>query len=186
MRKILQSFLMAVMTFICLTACVGSKSTGIYTVDERGTLFTVDTNNMTISDGTNTYHYTVEGSGLRYTTEITYPDGSTYWWTVERSGNFSHGYGGWSDDYDEDRYVAGDVLCDVLDTRAPEPPDDKNPILIMLLIVIGLFNLFAPQTSWYLSHGWKYKNAEPSEAAIGLNRFGGGAALVLALILILV
>jgi len=78
MRKILQSFLMAVMAFICLTACAGSKSTGIYTVDERGTLFTVDTNNMTISDGTNTYHYTVEGSGLRYTTEITYPDGSTY------------------------------------------------------------------------------------------------------------
>ena len=92
MRKILQYFLIAVMAFICLTACAGSESTGIYTVDERGTSFTVDTNNMTISDGTNTYHYTVEGSGLRYTTEITYPDGSTYWWTVERSGNFSHGH----------------------------------------------------------------------------------------------
>lgn len=188
MKKMWTWFLLTVAVIVCLTGCAKSESSGTYVVEKQGTLFTVDTNNMTISDGENTYHYAVDGSAFRYTTTITYPDGSTYWWTVDRSGdgNFSHGYGGWSDDYDENRYVAGDVLCDALDMSSSEPSSDKNPLLIMLLMVIGLFNLIAPQTSWYLSHGWKYKNAEPSEVAIGLTRFGGGAALVLALIMIVI
>ena len=64
--------------------------------------------------------------------------------------------------------------------------DDKDPIMIMLLIVIGLFNVISPYSSWYLSSGWKYKDAEPSEEALGIARFGGVAALVIAVIMIIV
>lgn len=46
----------------------------------------------------------------------------------------------------------------------------------LLLLAVGLFNLFAPHAAWYLNTGWKFKDAEPSKAAIFLGRAGGGIA----------
>ena len=54
----------------------------------------------------------------------------------------------------------------------------------LLLIPVGLFLLISPRTVWYLSHGWRFKNAEPSDLALGLNRLGGGAALVIGVLLL--
>ena len=64
--------------------------------------------------------------------------------------------------------------------------EPKNVLVIILLLLIGIFNAVSPETAWYLSDGWKYKNAEPSEEALGVTRLGGIVALVLGVMMILV
>jgi len=50
-----------------------------------------------------------------------------------------------------------------------------------IAIVIGIVNIIFPNAMWYLSEGWKYKNAEPSDAALIMTRVGGGFAIVIGL-----
>jgi hypothetical protein len=47
----------------------------------------------------------------------------------------------------------------------------------LILIAFGIFELVAPETSWYLFRGWAYKNLEPSDAALIVARVGGGIAV---------
>ncbi|HIX66021.1 MAG TPA: histidine kinase [Candidatus Anaerotruncus excrementipullorum] len=57
--------------------------------------------------------------------------------------------------------------------------------MVVLLAALGGFNLLLPRASWYLSYGWRYKNAEPSDLVLAINRIGGGAILAVALLLLL-
>ena len=61
-----------------------------------------------------------------------------------------------------------------------------SPGLGAVLLTVGLFNAITPRTSWYLSRGWYYKNAEPSEAALFVCRAGGVFAAVLGVVLFFV
>lgn len=175
--------ILAVMLFLC--ACSVSEKPSTYSMVKNNTTFTVDMKNQTISDGTYIYRYELSGTSAGYQLSITYPNGSTYHWQTRASGMITSGYGGWSDDYNETVYVAGDVLRDVLEVQVPEEKEPKNVIVIFFLIIIGLFNLAAPETAWYLEYGWRYKDAEPSETAIAFNRIGGGIALVVAVVMII-
>ncbi|WP_432409672.1 DUF6199 family natural product biosynthesis protein [Wukongibacter sp. M2B1] len=40
-----------------------------------------------------------------------------------------------------------------------------------------MINLAIPRLSWELTEGWKFKNAEPSNEALGFIRLGGGIAV---------
>lgn len=174
---------MTVMIVCLLSACSQKEETAGHTVMQNGKEYTIDYDAMTISDGTYVYHFQVNGRGnssVHY--EFVYPNGSKFYWTKQNNG----GYGGWSDDYNEEAYVDGYTLLDVLDARTTKESRSKNVILIIVLFVIGLFNAMTPETAWYLSDGWKFKNSEPSEAALGLTRFAGIAAMVLAVIMLLV
>lgn len=123
------------------------------------------------------------GNRAEYKIEIVYPDGSSWWWD-KRSG---YSVGGWSDDYDPQCYADGSDLRDALLEQAPKAPGEpKNWPAIGLLLALGIFNAAAPQASWRLSYGWRFKNAEPSAAALAACRFSGAAAIVLALVLMLV
>lgn len=183
--KRLYGLILAGFLLLTLSACAQKPHSSTYTVTRDDTVFTVDQQNRTISDGEHTYQFTVSGNSSGYEFEITYPDGSTYWWSVQRSGGIKSGYGGWSDDYAEGRYVAGDVLVDVLEKDPPLRVPDKNIPLILLLLAVGIFNTASPQTAWYLEHGWRYKNAEPSELALVLNRLGGIAVIIVAIIMLI-
>lgn len=179
-------FLFAMSLIFSLCSCTSSDSADIsYTTSVNGINLTVNPEEGTISDGTNLYRYTVSAYANGYKVNITYPDGSSWWWNEQRSGEFSSGSGGWSDDYDETSYIEGSVLQKAVISRIPEPQEPKNILLIVVLIAVGIFNLFFPQTSWYLGYGWRYSNAEPSEAALVLNRIGGGVAVAVALLLLL-
>lgn len=120
------------------------------------------------------YLYTAQDGGV----EIIYPNGATYWW-AESNGS---GYGGWSDDYDEEVYVPGPVLTDIIfsNVSTASPGETKNYLLVLLLIPLGLWNILSPRSSWYLSYGWRYKNAEPSDDALIWIRVAGVGALVIA------
>ena len=187
MKKLL-SALISVLLALSLCACSHTPETEstTYTVNKYGTDYVVDPENGTIFDGTHTYQYSVSGSSSGYDIDITYPDGSTYWWHTQTGGSIISGSGGWSDDYDETRYVDGRTLCDVIEEDAPRPRHSKNVLLIFILLVLGIFNTAVPQAAWYLEYGWRYKDAEPSDLALGLNRLGGAVAIIAAVILIFV
>nr|WP_325298506.1 DUF6199 family natural product biosynthesis protein [uncultured Dysosmobacter sp.] len=158
-----------------LTGCGSAhKEPTSYEVDG----FTIDKEAQTVTKGEDVYHYTISGSKVT----ILYPNGAEYWWNYG-SGDTPISYGGWSDNYDPARYVSGDRLLDLINYKAPSPSGRSNGIGF-LLAVIGLFNLLAPRASWYLSYGWRFKDAEPSEAALVLGRVGGGFAVLAGLLMI--
>ena len=186
MKKLLSAML-CMLLVVSLCACSSKDDANTISVAGKdGTVYVIDSENGTISDGTYTYQYKISGSSSGYTIDITYPDGSTYWWRTQKSGSFSTGSGGWSDDYDENRYVDGDTLCDVLEADVPEEKESKSVLLIFLFLIVGVFNAAFPYAAWYLEYGWRYKNAEPSDMALGLSRLGGIVAIIIAVIMIFV
>lgn len=175
-----QVCILIVMLSLLLCAC-GETST-VYTIEKNHVSYEVDTENKTISDGTNVYQYEFSGNKSSYNVNITYPDGSTYWFRMSGGS----GYGGWSDDYDEERYVDGDTLSDVLLEKAPKEVKSGNVLAALLFAVVGIFYIVSPYTAWYLGYGWRYKNAEPSDSALGANRVIGVIAVVAAVALLFV
>ncbi len=172
----MKKILLTMITMILLLSACGKGS--IYTVTYGEEEFIVDTVNHTISHYDEVYKYQVSGS--RY--EITYPDNSTYWWSQQ--GNF--GSGGFSDDYNEAKYVSGDVLVDVLSSKYESSNTQKSFLLIIILLIIGIWHVVSPYSTWYLNYGWRYKNAEPSDTALFLARFSGIVTIIIALILLFI
>ena len=43
----------------------------------------------------------------------------------------------------------------------------------VISLLSGLFSMFAPETAWQMSEGWKYKNVQPSEMNLLMYRLGG-------------
>ena len=56
-------------------------------------------------------------------------------------------------------------------------------LMSIIFILAGIFNLVAPDAAWYLSRGWQYKDAEPSDAALVVTRIGG-VAIVIGIVLL--
>lgn len=167
--------LVTALLLVLLCACGEKEDPNVYDVTYEGKTYTVDLNDRTISFDDVVCSFELSGSDFR----VTYPDGSSYWWS--QSGNFGHG--GWSDDYDEDRYVSGDVLWSVLG-RPSQGTEERggHPLVGLLLLAIGVFHTASPRTGWYLSYGWRYKDAEPSDAALAAGRLGGVACIVIGII----
>ena len=187
MKNMKKSFavILCVILLMSLCACGTSKTLpSAYTAQRDGKEYVVDQVSKKISDGTHTYTYSLDGDSGGYSIKITYPDGSTYWWDKQENDTIGYGYGGWSDDYDENRYVSGDTLCDILEVAVPEKKEPKNVLLILILLAVGIFNTVSPYNAWYLEYGWRYKDAEPSELALGMARFGGIVAIVVAVCMI--
>ena len=179
-KRIKRGILLCLLALLLLlTACGGEKSPNVY--EQNG--YTVDLENRTITHGEDVYTYVISGSGSSSEITITYPNGATYYWTW--SGSFGHG--GWSDDYDPSAYVDGDVLLAVLGTdRATPERGGGNPLLGLLIIGLGIGGGAAPRSVWYLSYGWRYKDAEPADMALVAERLGGGVAIVVGLALLFV
>lgn len=57
-----------------------------------------------------------------------------------------------------------------------------NILIGLVVIVVGVISVISPETGWYLSHGWRYKDAEPSEAALFFARLGGVVGIIVGLI----
>lgn len=184
MKKLFAAIL-CVLLGLSLFACASSQPS-VYRAQRDDKEYVVDTVSKKISDGTHTYHYSLDGDSSGYSIKITYPDGSTYWWDRTKNSTGGFGHGGWSDDYDENRYVSGDTLCDILEVAVPEKKEPKNVFLILLLLAVGIFNTVSPYNAWYLAYGWRFKNAEPSDLALGITRLAGVIFIAVAIIMIFV
>lgn len=162
-----------------LLLCGCARKQSVYTVDvsHNGVdmVFTVDTENGTITDGQHTYSYEVSGS----TTTITYPNGASYYET--KNGSVSNM--GWSNDYDSKTYIDGDTLMAVLSKDTPKANLD-HLLLGLVLIALGAFNVFLPHAACYIAYGWRFKDAEPSDAALVASRVGGVVVAIIGLIVL--
>lgn len=175
--------IIGVLTMLCLlwtlAACGAEKSDpNVYDVDYAGKTYTVNQNEYTISVDGYTCQFEVTGGASSTQVKFLYPDGS-FWW---QAWSGSSGYGGMSEDYDESRYISGYTLWNVLEQGVPQTRGSAHGGLGILLVLFGVLEAVFPQVSWYLGHGWRYKNAEPSELAIGLGRFAGAAMIVIGVI----
>lgn len=169
----LKRFLILCVALCLLLFSACGEETGdpnVYDVEYNGKTYTVDYNQMTVTVDGYTCQFQVTGNGSGTKFNVIYPNGSSYFWN--QSENF--GSGGWSDDYDETRYVSGETLWNVLELDRTGAQKNSGYWFVGLLLVgFGILEAAYPQVSWYLSHGWKYKNAEPSDLALGLGRVGG-------------
>lgn len=172
------------LTALCLFLFAACSPSTKYSVQINGRDYLVDTDSQTISDGVNTFSYTVSGTKDRYTVEISYPDGTSYVWNQSDGG----GSGGWraglGDEYQYD--VDGGTLCDLVAMTLPDPPNYGLIVLAVILAAAGIFNIARPRTVWFLDSGWKYKDVEPSEEAIFAHVIGGIFAVAIALFLLFV
>ena len=168
--------------FMCSCSSSENKAGSTYTVNKYGTDYIVNSADGTISDGQYTYQYEISAGSNNYSIHITYPDGSTYRWNAQSNGGVTAGSGGGSADYDAARYADGQTLCDILEEKMPGEKGSENILLTFLLFAVGIFNTLWPHAAWYLEYGWRYKNAEPSDLVLGLNRFGGIIAIIVAVI----
>ena len=46
-------------------------------------------------------------------------------------------------------------------------------LLSLVLLVLGVLSVISPGTTWYLSRGWQFRDAEPSDAALISIRVAG-------------
>ena len=170
-RILLPLFLLAFLLFGC------TEVHEAYSVTRNGIEFHVNTYEGTITDGTHIYLIDISGDS----TTITYPNGARYYWTQ----NGMAGFGGWDDHYDPDTYADGDILIDILSENARQALRGNIPAGI-LMIVIGAFNLHFPNKAWYLSYGWRFKDAEPSDTVLVVSRISGVVAIVIGLVCVFV
>ncbi len=180
MKKI-SAFLM-VLFLLSFCFCPISALGAGYAVEKDGKTFEVDATENTIFDGTYTYAFTFSGNSENYSIHISYPNGASYFWH-QSDGT---GYGGWSNDYDETMYMAGDTLCEIIMYRAPKPYNPGKILGGIFLILIGGFCLIAPKAAWFLDTGWRFEYAKPSEAALFAHQVSGVIAIAAGIILFFV
>ena len=143
--------------------------------DRYGNEYTIDREQGTIFDGENTYQYTYEGDSEVFTITIDYPNGGCY--RYSQSNGF--GSGSWNAKYSENFYKAGDLLADMLQDNIPKKGSARNIFVGILLMGLGTFYMVCPHAGWYLSYGWRFKDAEPSDAALIFGRISGAVVLVI-------
>ena len=179
------ALLLALCLALFLCACSSITNT-VHFVQKNGVDYEVDTKAQTISDNDHTYQYHYSPGNSSYTITITYPNGSTY--AVATTGRISNS--GHSADYNPELYTDGETLIRIVadvvhGNREPNPQFSSGKvILVVILLALGIFYLASPHTAWYLSRGWYYKDAEPSDAALTWARISGVIFILLAVIAI--
>ena len=168
-----------------LCGCQSKEDPNLYDVTYDGKTYTVDQEQGTITCDGIVYRFEISGrGGNSVNLSITYPDGSRYYWT--KGKGFSNG--GWSNDYapEASGYVPGEVLWDVLSLEsAGQGRSGPSPILALFLLAVGAFETITPRTAWMLGYGWRFKDAEPSELALAVNRVVGVLLILAGIICLL-
>lgn len=120
------------------------------------------------------------GTGLRV--RITVPSGVTI--TRTDHGGGSSSWGGPLEATNADYDLAYEAYDTWRDDR-PQPKRRSIPIFAALLVGgLGALNLFKPRLGWYLSEGWKFRDAEPSDLALFLGQAVGFIAMVAGIIML--
>lgn len=190
MKRTIAMLALLFAAMLLFAGCKKEPLPTVYTVYSYGAPYTIDTQGRTISDGTYTYGYEYAASGS--SVSFTYPNGEVYGASITVASNGIGGVsaGAISADYDYNSgYTDPLSLCYALasprETKRAASSGSNHPFVALLLCGVGIFNLAAPKASWYLSYGWRFKDAEPSDAAITLSRIGGGIAVVIGVIMLI-
>ncbi|WP_069650123.1 DUF6199 family natural product biosynthesis protein [Caloranaerobacter ferrireducens] len=119
-------------------------------------------------------------TGYRY--DIVFSDGNTYFYEVY--GNLSTGGG--SPNLTGEQMIHAQEAIKLYEQKYGLPKSEKNEssrnLLGLLFIALGIIGILSPKISWYLSIGWKLKEAEPSKIALVINRILGVILFVVGII----
>ena len=171
--------LAALTLLFVLCGCQERGNPNVYDVDYNGKTCTVDREGGTITCDGVVYSFTISTRGINTVDfEVTYPDGSRYYWTRDEYSS----YGGWSDDYNPKArgYVPGEILREAAIKEDVPPVNFAGVFLAILLAALGAVLVWKPRIMWTLSHGWRFKDAEPSDLALMVNRIVGVLVLAVA------
>ena len=176
MKKVIALFLFAT---ILLTGCstINTPTTKVKNVD--GYELTIYEAENFIVYNEELYRYSIVDGAL----SIKYPTGAV---CTEKDGAVS-----WSNADAEfiinngapyvDCYALLEVAPRTEYQRRDNTITGEQIMLIMIsvfIILIGIFEAVYPEESWQLTHGWKYKNAEPSDMYMGMTRVGGVVMII--------
>ena len=179
MKRTIAMFLIAVL-LLSLTACGPRKRTGredVY-LEEAGVTVTIDYDAEVIQYGSDRYTYTV----TRDYCVLHYPNGADYW-----DYGFYHTP---DEDYDPERYLPAELLLPLLEHQQAAMSRNRSGLDItailsfILLLCLGLWGVIAPESMAFLRGGWRFRNAEPTEWAISMERVTGIFFLIMALVLL--
>lgn len=176
----MKRFIICILFSITATVLSCCSQQNVFTVEKYGESYAVNLADNTVINNDTTYKFEIDGYSDDCKIRICYPDGSEYLYTVD--GNL--GIGGWSEDFVSGKYTDGSILGDVISGCVPRKPVQKNLFLIILLTAVGAFYALRPKNAWFLSFGWRFKNAEPSELALKVNRFIGILIIVIAVVIL--
>lgn len=166
-----------------LCACAGqTERPTVYDVEYEERTYTVDLVEQTISYDDVVCSFEITGES--YTVFlVTYPDGSTYW--QEEVGNKLES--GWSDDYDEHRYVPGSTLWAVLGGSGGQEDETGGHFLIGVVFLIGgIYYALPPRKGWLESRGWQDRDEESVKTLLMTRRVLGAACAVAGVVLFFV
>ena len=51
-------------------------------------------------------------------------------------------------------------------------------LFFFILLIVGVISIFSPETAWRLFEGWKFRDAEPSDAVLVYIRVAGAIEIV--------
>lgn len=170
---------LGILLLLSLCACTQSQADQTYSVEKNRRTFTVDLAAQTISDGYEIYHYTFSGNTDEYQFTVTYQDGSTWSWS--KKGNIQSGGG--SDDYNDGILANGAFLRDLVLEGTPSAPPTGSIAPALLLIAFGAVEVLYPRAFWFVSIGWRIKDAQPSKLALLFHQIMGAVAVIMGIIL---
>lgn len=58
-------------------------------------------------------------------------------------------------------------------------------VIAVVILIFGIVGVASPEGSWKMSYGWRFKDAEPSNAALAFEKAGGILALFVGGIMLL-
>lgn len=156
-----------------LTGCQ-KKAPDNYIVIHNGRTLSVNTIARTVTDGDDVYSYSVQEGTTSTVMEITYPNGKTM--TV--SQNKASGMGNSSGELtveEAERYLSEWTIFDAVQEATTERYKFHLGYFLLGILIAGagVFLILDPETAIYWRHMWWFKDAEPTDFAIGMTRFSG-------------
>jgi len=176
------------MVIILLLSLLSGCSSQQNTMTIDGKSVTLNLESREIQADEQVYHYVTDEAQI----EIEYPNGMVFRRVYEAEGTV--------DDWikttetvdttylDKMGYFEPNVLINQVIRFSPDSDSnqkDSPSALGVFLVTLGILNVLFPKWFWNIQYGWRYKNTEPTDTAINIQRLGGIIAIIVGFILML-
>lgn len=176
------------MVFILLLSLLSgcSSQQNSMTIDGKTVTLNLESREVQVDD--QVYRYVTDEAQI----EIEYPNGMVFRRVYETEGTV--------DDWiktsetvdatylDKMGYLEPNVLINQVIRFSPDSDSDQKDspsALGVFLVTLGILNVLFPRWFWNIQYGWRYKNTEPTDTAINIQRLGGIIAIIVGFILML-
>lgn len=169
-------FLLCLLALL-LAGCTAQET--VYTTEVNGVTYTVDTEAGTITGDGITCRYTV--SDDKNSISIRFPDGTSMSerrvgnGTISGNGNVSMQYVSVSSAFSR---IAWDTIRTGINTGMA--------IAAAIVLAFGIWMLSTPGSFWHISHGWWYKDVEPSDRLLASYQTAGAVTIFASVIMFII